>query len=147
MNKEARFRTTLDNMLDGCHILDFNYRYLYVNETAEKHLCKRKEELLGKKLTDIYPSIESMEVFQYIRSCMEERIPYKAQSKFDICEGQTFWFNFSIQPVPEGVFILTEDITDQVITKEALAKTEKQLSDSLKESDRQAMDSQEKMRI
>src|SRR5690606_9673781 len=31
---EARFRSTLDNILESCQLLDFDWRYLYLNDAA-----------------------------------------------------------------------------------------------------------------
>ena len=38
--------TTLDNLLEGFQLIDFNWRYVYVNETAAKHGQSMKDILL-----------------------------------------------------------------------------------------------------
>jgi PAS domain S-box-containing protein len=42
---ETRFRTTMDNMIEGCQIIGSDWRYIYVNSAAEKHNRRLKEEL------------------------------------------------------------------------------------------------------
>lgn len=39
----------LDNLLEGCQIVDFNWRYVYLNEAAISHARKDRNELIGKR--------------------------------------------------------------------------------------------------
>ena len=70
---EARFRSTMDNMLEGCQILDRQWRYVYINDAAERQNRRPRAELMGKRYMDIWPGIESTHVFDVIRRCLEER--------------------------------------------------------------------------
>ena len=70
-----RHLNTLETMLEGCQIIDFDWRYIYVNDAAARHGLKRKEELLGHKMADLYPGIENTEMFAALRRCMDERVP------------------------------------------------------------------------
>jgi PAS domain S-box-containing protein len=109
---EARYRHTLDGMLEGCQIIGFDWRYLYINDIAENHNRRPKEELLGKKYMDMWPAIEDTEVFSMIRQCLEYRIPMSMENKFAFPDGNEGWFELRIYPVPEGVVILSLDITE-----------------------------------
>ncbi len=111
--KEQRYRSTLDNMLEGCQIIGFDWRYLYLNAAAEKHNRRANEELLGKKYMDMWSGIEATEVFALIRRCMEERIAHQMENEFIFPDGTKGWFELSIQPAPEGIFILSQDITER----------------------------------
>jgi len=62
---------------------------------------------------DMWPGIENTEIFRIIKHCKEERIPHHLENKFVFPDGTSGWFDLSIQPVPEGVFILSLDITDR----------------------------------
>jgi ligand-binding sensor protein len=50
---EERSRSTLDQMLEGCQILGFDWRYIYLNHTAEIQNRRSNKELLGKHYTDV----------------------------------------------------------------------------------------------
>ncbi len=110
---ENRLRSTLDNLLEGCQIIDFNWRYLYINKTAEKHNQRPNEELIGNVYTEMWPGIETLEVYRIIKHCLEERIPAHIENVFVFPDNSVGWFDLSIQPVPEGVFILSIDITER----------------------------------
>lgn len=110
---EERFRHTLDNMLEGCQIIGFDWRYLYVNNAAARYGRQTKEDLVGYTVMEKYPGIETTELFALMQECMEQRITRTAEFEFTYSDGDTSWFQFSIQPEPEGIFILTLDITDR----------------------------------
>lgn len=110
---EARYRHTLDAMLEGCQIIGLDWRYLYLNDVADKHNRRSKEELLGKKYMDMWPGIESTQVFAVIRRCMEERLAQSMENKFTFPDGSQGWFELRIYPVPEGIVILSIDITER----------------------------------
>jgi len=113
LTSEARYRYTLDDMLEGCQIIGSDWRYLYLNDVADKHNRRPKEELLGKVYMEMWPGIESTEVFAVIRRCMEDRVPQSMENEFTFPEGGKGWFELRIYPVPEGSVILSIDITER----------------------------------
>ncbi|MFA6540719.1 MAG: ATP-binding protein [Bacteroidota bacterium] len=108
---EHRYRTTLDNMMEGCQILGFDFRYLYLNDIAAKQGRHSKEELLGRTMMEMYPGIEQSKFFIELQRSMKERIPIQMENEFFYEDHTSGWFTLNIEPVPEGVFILSEDIT------------------------------------
>ena len=124
---EERFRSTLDGMMEGCQINGFNWRYLYVNDAMAQHGRRAKEELLGRTMMEMYPGIEDTEVFAYLRRCMEERIPHRMETEYTYPGGDKSWFELGIQPVPEGIFILSLDITERKRAEEALQAAREEL--------------------
>ena len=119
---EARFHSTLDNMIEGGQIIGLDWRYIYINKAAENQNQRSNEELLGNRYMDVWPGIESTEVFAKLKRCMEERIPQEMENFFVFPNKTTGWFNLKITPVPEGVFILSLDITKRKKAEEAAAK-------------------------
>jgi PAS domain S-box-containing protein len=120
-----RYHRTLDYMLEGCQIIDFDWRYLYVNETVARQGRQTREELLGHTMLEIYPGIENTPLFAELRECMRERKPTHMENEFTYPTGDKGWFELSIEPVPEGLFILSMDITER---KQAEMDLERQLN-------------------
>ena len=110
---EARFRTTLENMMEGCQIISHDWRYIYVNDVAARHGGMNPDDLIGKKITEAYPGIENTELFQVLRACMEARETREFENEFVKNDGTSAWFQLAIRPVPEGLFILSLDITER----------------------------------
>ena len=56
--RDELYRSTLDNMLEGCQIIGHDWSYQYLNPTAEIHNRRPNHELLGNKYMDMWPGIE-----------------------------------------------------------------------------------------
>jgi len=121
---EERFRSTLDTMLEGCQIIDFEWRYIYINESGARQGRSVPEELLGKTMMEAYPGIEYTELFSKLRICMKERKSSRFENEFFFPNGSSGWFELSIHPVPEGIFILSIDITESKLAEEQLRNSE-----------------------
>jgi PAS domain S-box-containing protein len=118
---EDRYHNILDNMLEGCQIITKDWRYLYINDAAAQYGRQKKDDLLGYTLMERYPGIETTEMFAELKTCMDTRMPRHLEFEFNYPDGGSAWFEFSVQPVPEGIFILSLDITER---KRALEKLE-----------------------
>lgn len=108
---ENRLQISLDSMIEGCQIIDYDWRYVYVNEAVAKQGRKTKEELLGYSMMQVYPGIDRTEMFSHLRNCMTNRVPHQMNNEFTFPNGSKGWFELHIEPVPEGVLILSIDIT------------------------------------
>lgn len=113
VRSEERFRSTLDNMLEGVQIIGFNFEYLYINGTLERQGGYEWDQLKGRTMPEMYPGLEQAEVYHVIKRSLEERITQHLETEFTFPDGRQVWFELSIQPVPEGVFILSIDITER----------------------------------
>jgi PAS domain S-box-containing protein len=126
---EKRFRTTLDSMLEGCQIIDYNYSYIYLNEVAARHGHSTIKQLYGLTMLDTYPGIEQTPFFVQLKRCMIERLPHQMENEFVYPDGSSSWFYLSLEPVPEGVFILSEDITKEKQLNEEVIKYREHLEE------------------
>lgn len=134
---EKRYRETLDNMLEGIQILDFDWRYSYVNDALVKQARQTREELLGHSLFEVYPDIRGSELHSVFQRCFEERVPQHLENKFVYPDGSTAWFELSFQPVPEGVFVLSMDITDRKLAEERVNNINTELEEKVRIRTRQ----------
>lgn len=124
---EERYRRALDGMMEGCQIVGFDWRYRYVNDTLVQHGRIARSELLGRTMMEVYPGLETTEVFASLRRAMAERIPLGLQTRLEFGDDEFAWFDISIQPVPEGIFILSIDITSQKLAEAGLQRLNEQL--------------------
>ena len=110
---EERYRNTLDCMMEGCQIIGFDWRYLYINDAAAGQGKMEKDVLHGRTMMECYPGIEKTDLFSILRRCMEERTPHRMANEFIYPDGSKGWFELSIQPTADGIFILSNDITER----------------------------------
>jgi len=110
--------TSFDYMLEGCQIISRDYRYLYANDAVAKQGKTTKEELLGTAMTEKYPEIEKTLMFKELKDCMENRVSHRLENLFTFPDGSTGWFELRMEPVPEGVLILSLDITERKLAEE-----------------------------
>jgi PAS domain S-box-containing protein len=118
MNEELQqsatlFRSTLDNMLEGCQIVGFDWRYRYVNATAARHNRQPAEALIGRTMMEAFVGIEATEIFTKIRCCMDGRVAQHCETEFVFPDGTRGSFQVSVLPTSEGVSILSVDITER----------------------------------
>ncbi len=117
----------LDSLHEGCQVVGFDYRYLYVNDSVARQGQKTREQLLHRTMMECYPGIENTPMFAVLRRCMEEREHDRLINAFDHVDGSRGWFELRFVPVPEGVCILSLDVTERRRAEEALARSEEQL--------------------
>lgn len=118
----VRYHYLLDNLLEGCQIIDFDWRYIYLNDIAARQGRHKIEEMLTRTMMELYPGVEDSALFAALRTCMQQRISIKVENQFAYPDGSTAWFDLRIEPVPEGIFILSIDITERK-QAEALLKS------------------------
>ncbi|MFD2162387.1 PAS domain S-box protein [Paradesertivirga mongoliensis] len=121
---ETRYHLILDNMIEGFQLLDSEFRYLYVNNTVVNQSRYSKDQLIGYTMTERYPGIENTPMFQALQDCQEKRISKTIENEFTYPDQSKAWFRLSIQPVEEGLFVLSMDITK---TKKADQKREEHI--------------------
>jgi PAS domain S-box-containing protein len=110
---EERFRGTLDAMLEGCMIIGFDWRYRYVNEAAARHAGSTVDEVRSRSVFEVAPGIDQTSLFAVMRDCMDKRRSAKVEHEVRFAGGPTRWFELAIQAAPEGLFVLSLDITDR----------------------------------
>jgi PAS domain S-box-containing protein len=113
LKNETQFKNTFNTLLEGIQIHDFNWRYIYVNDALVEQSTYTREELLGHTPMELYPGIKETEIFKAMQKCMTERIPLQLESDFIFPNGRKMHFELRIQPVPEGISVLSIDRTEK----------------------------------
>jgi two-component system, chemotaxis family, CheB/CheR fusion protein len=122
-SSERRLIGVLESMPDAFVSFDADLRYTYVNANAEQMQGARREELLGKKVREVYPDVESAKtISQYERVIAEQR-PVTSTSHHG---GYGRWVEVRAFPTPDGASVFFKDVSAQVRAEEALRESDEQ---------------------
>jgi len=106
-------RDVLDRLLEGCQVISFDWRYLYVNELLVAQSRRRREELVGRTMMECYPGIEQTPMFAQLQRAMRERVVAQMENDFAYPDGARVVYDLRFVPIPQGVCILSLDITER----------------------------------
>ncbi len=135
-NPEARdaaaaLSSVLDDLLEGVQIIDFEWRYVYLNKAAGRHGRRAREELIGRTMTEAYPGIDATPVFAALQRCMTERAPQQMVNRFTYPDGRASWFDLRVNAVPMGILVLSVDVTAQKEAELLLRQSREDLATTL----------------
>lgn len=111
--QNERYRHLLDNMIEGVQLIGKDWKYIYLNEAALAQSKMTKEQLIGYNIYDLYYNDENAELYNVLQDCMETRKPFRLDNKFTYPDGSTCYYDLSIEPVDDGILILSMDISER----------------------------------
>jgi PAS domain S-box-containing protein len=71
-------------------------------------------------MMDVYPGIDETPMFHTLAQCMTARTSATLATEFVYPDGATAWFELRVQPVPEGLLIMSLDITERKRAADAI---------------------------
>lgn len=114
---------TLDSLHEGLQVIDFQWRYIYMNATAVKQSkYQKREDMLGRTMMEMYSDFEKTPLFGILQNCMTEREPDQFLNEFSFPDGSKAWYELRIEPVPSGICILSMDVTKRKRVEEDTQK-------------------------
>ncbi len=125
-SNELHFRSMMDQMLEGVQIIGHDWKYLYINEALVKQGGYTWEQVEGHTMMEMYPGLEQAPVFHSLNECMTSRTSKHFEAEYTFPDGHTTWFELHIQPIPEGIFVLSIDITYRKHAEEKAKAKEKE---------------------
>lgn len=127
---ERQFQQALDMIMEGAQIIGPDWRYVYVNNAAAEHGKHKREELIGKTMMEMYPGIENTRLYDTLRLCLESNRGEQFVNEFVYPDQSKAYFELRIQPVPQGLFILSIDVTGRIKNEHELTDRNRELKDS-----------------
>ena len=112
MVTDTAIRTSIQTLLEGVQIIGYDWTYLYLNEAAERHARRPAADLIGRRMPECYPGIELTQMFAVLSRVMQSRQPEQCLSEFLYPDGTQGWFELLVEPVPDGVCVVSLDISD-----------------------------------
>jgi PAS domain S-box-containing protein len=133
----------LENITDGVAIYDRDWRITFINQRGAQLAGQSATELLGKQLWEIYPNALQSEFYHGLRSVLDTG----NSTQFQVFhESMEIWLGVRAYPLPIGVLVLYEDITDWKQTEAALSARLQQTSTQLEQQTSRRQRAEEALR-
>lgn len=108
--ERARAETILDSISDAFLVLDRDWRYAYLNGKAIAMTRLPIDELLGKRIWDVYPQLVETPLHHAARRAMDERIDAYAEHNIT---GTGTWLAVQAYPSEQGASLYFQDISER----------------------------------
>ena len=119
--REARTRAILEEIDEAFVALDWEYRYVFVNEAMLRLTQKSRDELLGQVIWELFPQLQGSPLEERYRQAMELGKPSVFEHR-SVVTGD--WFEVRVYPTSVGVSAYYREINER---KRAEAERERLL--------------------
>lgn len=124
---ERKYIRFLENLPDGCFVLDRDWRFIFANDAAAALVRFPKDDIIGVKLTDLYPDIEKTDVFKAYKKTMETGETIEVEAELILPGRRNHYFEIKVSAVPEGIVVINKDITQRKMMEEKSRLQQEQL--------------------
>jgi PAS domain S-box-containing protein len=135
VRSEERWRSVFENSAVGVALADLNGRFIATNPVFQKMLGYTEDELQQLTFLDITHEEHVEEKRTMMGDLLnDKRKQFQIEKQYRRKDGQPVWVrnNFSVVPgtdrVPRFLMALSEDITQQKLSEEALTKARSELA-------------------
>ncbi|MDZ4869832.1 MAG: PAS domain S-box protein [Alphaproteobacteria bacterium] len=106
----ARLTTTLESITDAFYTLDRDWRFVYVNNEAERLLRRARKDLVGKVLWEEFPGAVGTMIESQLKSAMADG---RAVAFQEFAPTLKIWVDTRAYPSSDGLTVYFRDITEQ----------------------------------
>ena len=123
----AQREMVLSSISDAFSALDSEWRYTYLNDRVAEYAGLKREEMIGRKIWDLFPQLVGTDFHQRCLRALAERQP----DRFDhFHEEWSLWLETRIYPAEDGLVIYRSDITERKEQEERMRQSESLLQQS-----------------
>ena len=108
----------LNHITDAVFAFDTNWCFTYLNEPAETLHEHPADELLGECIWDVFPEARGSEFFERYHEAMKRQEQLSVQIHFEAWDR---WYEEFLYPSPDGLLVVSRDITEQVTARQRLS--------------------------
>jgi PAS domain S-box-containing protein len=124
---ERLLRNTLDSMSEGYGVIGRDWRYRFLNSAGAKQGRVNSQDVVGRRVMDVFPGIEKTRLFEAIQRGMEARTPVRDEEEFTSADGTKRWIAINVSPAADGIAVLSADITERRQAEETANRGRAQL--------------------
>ena len=110
----------LESIGDGFYALDANWIITYWNKQAEETLNKKREDVVGKSLWEVYEDAKELKFHSEYHKAMETQIMVSFEEYHPVLG---LWFEVSAYPTKEGLSVYFKDVSLKKIAEQKIRET------------------------
>lgn len=108
---ERRMAATLESITDGFVTLDRDGRFRFANPEAGRLLNRKPEEIIGRRVAEVFPDSVGTDAFQALGRAAMERVTVDSESYAPVLQR---WFAYRVYPSTDGdISVYFQDVTDR----------------------------------
>lgn len=119
---QARIETILSSISDAVYALDADWRFVYLNDEAERLLQRRRTELLGRDVWEAFPEARETVLYAEYQRARTHKVVVSFEFFYPPLDT---WFSVRAFPHDEGLTVYFQDITQRVETEARLRQSQK----------------------
>lgn len=124
------FRRLLENITDAVFAVDRDFKFVYLNPTAERLLGRSNSDLMGKHLWTELPELAAQPALKPHQSSLDHFDKVAFEMFF---ETQNVWMEVRAHPSREGLTVFFQDVTERHMADARIRQSEERFR-SLAES-------------
>ena len=137
-NSEKHYRLLLDESMDPTFSFFADGTYRYANKAFANGVGKPRDEIIGRKIWDVFEKEEADKRFAIVNKVFTEGKTEEIEVRVPIASGDTYYLT-TVKPivndsgVVETVICTSKNITKRKLAEEALKEKHHKLLEALKE--------------
>lgn len=122
--KNAEIAAILESITDGFCALNNKWEVTYFNKTAERVLCCKREDVIGKNIWDYFPLSSEGKFYDEYQRAMTEKVSIQFEEYY---APIGVWVAIRVYPTADGIAVYFVDITEQKKIQEKIYIDEQNL--------------------
>lgn len=104
-------KLTVEQMHEGIQIVDYDWKYLYMNSAALKHNHCDADTVIGRTMNEAHPGIDKTPIFAVLKEVMEKRSARHLEYEYTYADASKCWYEVFCEPHAAGILIRSIDIS------------------------------------